>query len=614
MLTRIAAIIALAAITAPAVASDRTRVTEGMLRGATMSAVTTFKNIPFAAPPVGGLRWRPPQPAKSWAGVRDATRYGPMCMQMHEGHGGENEHEGHGHGNVSEDCLQLNVWTPASFKPGQKLPVMVFLHGGGFKTGSATDPLFDGTHFAERGVVLVKVNYRLGRFGFFAHPALSAEHPGQPLANYGTMDVLAGLAWVQKNIRAFGGDPANVTVFGVSTGAILINEMMASPTADGLFAKAISQSGFGGDPVLTMAGAEKLGLVFAQGMGIAGADTHALKALRALSAAELAKASGRVETILDGTVLPESPMEAFAAGRELKAAYIAGGNSWEASIFREGHHLDLAGPYREKLIAAYGEGGDLQKIQWDIATDFQIIEPNRQLARLHIRNGHKAWVYYASYVAVGRRGAVHGLGHGDEMPYVFGALPDTANQHASTTVPAATPDDRKLSAAMTDAWTAFARTGDPSTPNAAWPVLGTDDSVLEFGADGVAIRRHFHQTTLDLVERFREALSGPDHDRKSETPTTAATDDLATVAGLYHSDDLALTFLAKLSNGVLTLTSLNGPPVELTRTENDGFENSQIRLSLIRGSSGEVMGFQVSLSTERRDPLFFFKKVATGWS
>jgi para-nitrobenzyl esterase len=613
MLTRIAAVVAFAAFAAPAFASDTVRVTEGTLQGATESAVTSFKNIPFAAPPVGPLRWRPPQPAKSWAGARDATRYGPMCTQMHEGHGGGNEQEGHGHGNVSEDCLQLNVWTPASFKPGQRLPVMVFLHGGSFKTGSATDPLFDGTHFAERGAVLVKVNYRLGRFGFFAHPALSAEQPGQPLANYGTMDVLAALAWVQKNVRAFGGDPANVTVFGVSAGAILINEMMASPKADGLFAKAISQSGFGGDPVLSMAGAEKLGLLYAQGLGIEGAGTHALRALRALSAAELSKAPGRVETIVDGTVLPESPMEAFAAARELNASYIAGGNSWEASIFPEAHHLELAGPFREKLIAAYGEGGNLKKIQWDIATEFHIIEPNRQLARLHIRNGHKAWVYYDSYVPAWRRDAVHGLGHGDELPYVFGTLPDTAYQDASTTVPAATPDDRKLSAAMMDAWTAFARTGDPSTPTAAWPTLGTADSVLEFGADGVAVRRHFHQTTLDLVQRFREALTGLDDNRKSETPTTAPTDDLATIAGLYHSEDLARAFVAKLSNGVLTLTSLNGPPVELTRGEKDTFLNNQVQLSLVRGSSGEVTGSQVALSIERRDPLFFFKKVASGW-
>ena len=439
MLTRIAAAIAFAAFAAPAFASDTARVAEGTLQGATVGAVTSFKNIPFAAPPVGALRWRPPQPARSWAGARDATRYGPMCMQMHEGPSHGNEHEGHGHGDVSEDCLQLNVWTPASFKPGQRLPVMVFIHGGSFKTGSGTDPLFDGTHFAERGVVLVKVNYRLGRFGFFAHPALSAEQPGQPLANYGMMDILAALAWVQKNIPAFGGDPANVTVFGVSAGAILINDMMASPKADGLFAKAISQSGFGGDPVLAMAGAEKLGLVYAQGLGIAGAGTHALKALRALSAAELSKPPGRVEPILDGAVLPESPMEAFAAGRELKASYIAGGDSWEASIFPEAHHLDLAGPFREKLIAAYGEGGDLQKIRWDLVTEFEIIEPNRQLARLHVRNGHKAWVYYDSYVPAWRRGAIHGLPHGDELPYVFGALPDTAYQDGSTTVPAATP-------------------------------------------------------------------------------------------------------------------------------------------------------------------------------
>src|SRR5579859_1284966 len=200
--------------------SDTVKVAQGELHGAVVGSVASFKNIPFAAPPVGELRWRPPKAPASWTGVRDATALGPMCWQMRQVSGEVKQ---------SEDCLQLNVWTPANFKPGAKLPVMVFIHGGSFTGGSGTTPLYDGTHFAERGVVLVTVNYRLGRLGFFAHPALTAEQPAGPLANYGMMDNLAALKWVQDNISAFGGDPKNVTAFGESAGGILINDLMASP-------------------------------------------------------------------------------------------------------------------------------------------------------------------------------------------------------------------------------------------------------------------------------------------------------------------------------------------------------------------------------------------------
>ena len=235
--------------------------------------------------------------------------------------------------NQSEDCLQLNVWTPANFKPGAKIPVMVLIHGGSFTGGSGVNALYDGSHFAERGVVLVTVNYRLGRLGFFAHPALSAEQPAGPLANYGMMDNLAALAWVQKNIAAFGGDPKNVTAFGESAGGILINDLMASPKSKGLFAKAISESGFGRIPGLPMAQAEKVGAAYATGLGVTATGAEAMKQLRALTPLQLSKAAGQITPILDGTVLPEGPAAAFAAGREQKVPYIAGGNSWEASLF-----------------------------------------------------------------------------------------------------------------------------------------------------------------------------------------------------------------------------------------------------------------------------------------
>ena len=494
-----AATIALSALAAPAFASDTVKVAEGELKGATAGAVTSFKNIPFAAPPVGDLRWRPPQPAKAWTGVRDATQYGPQCMQMRAVQGPINQ---------SEDCLQLNVWTPAGFKPGAKIPVMVFIHGGSFTGGSGTMPLYDGTHFAERGVVLVTVNYRLGRLGFFAHPALSAEQKGQPLANYGMMDNLAALAWVQKNIAAFGGDPRNVTAFGESAGGILINDLMASPKAQGLFAKAISESGFGRIPGQPMADAEAQGVAYAKGLGVAASGPDALKALRALSAADLSKPAGGVTPILDGAVLPEGPARAFAAGRELKVPYIAGGNSWEASLFPDRKPLDRAGALKDRIAAAYGEGGDLQKIQWDLGTESMVIEPDRLLARLHVKNGQKAWVYYDSYIPASQRATIHGLRHGGELMYVFGTLPDAPRVQGAVTIPAATEADRKSSKAMTDAWAAFAKSGNPSTPTAAWPKYDSTDSVLEFGADGVSLKPAFHKASLDLVEQYATATGG----------------------------------------------------------------------------------------------------------
>jgi para-nitrobenzyl esterase len=492
---------ALALSATAAQAADTAKVAQGQLHGATSGAVTSFKNIPFAAPPVGDLRWRPPQPAAKWTGVRDATKLGPMCWQMRQVPSDVNQ---------SEDCLQLNVWTPANFKPGAKLPVMVFIHGGSFTGGSGTNALYDGTHFAERGVVLVTVNYRLGRLGFFAHPALTAEQPTAPLANYGMMDNLAALKWVQANIAAFGGDPANVTAFGESAGGILINDLMASPQAKGLFAKAISESGFGRIPGQPMAAAEKIGVAYATGLGVAGTGPEAAKALRALSAADLSKAAGQVTPIVDGKVMPEGPAAAFAAGREQKVPYIAGGNSWEASLFPNNTPLDNAGPLKDKLVAVYGSPADLKNAQWDLATEAMVIEPDRLLARLHVKNGQKAYVYYDSYIPASQRATIHGLAHGGELAYVFGNLPDKDRVQGTRTIPAATPDDRKLSAMITDDWAAFAKTGNPTAPGGpAWPAYTpATDTALEFGADGVHARPAFHKPSLDLVEQLSATAAG----------------------------------------------------------------------------------------------------------
>ncbi|HEX3699900.1 MAG TPA: carboxylesterase family protein [Phenylobacterium sp.] len=512
--TAAAAALSLAGLASAACAADTVHVAQGALHGATAGAVTSFKAIPFAAPPVGELRWRPPAPPAHWQGVRDATASAPACMQMSRPRPGQPPMA------QSEDCLYLNVWAPAAARPGQKLPVMVWIHGGSFTSGAGSLPFYDGSHFAQRGVVLVTVNYRLGRLGFFAHPALSAEAHGGATGDFGIMDNIAALNWVKANIAAFGGDPANVTAFGESAGGILINFLMAAPDARGLFAKAISESGFGRSDGVPIRGdaprtGEKVGLAYATSVGITGTGPEAAKALRALSAQQLSipaggiGAAGQPGPMIDGVLIPEPPSHAFAGGHEAKVPYIAGGNSWEASLFpqtRENPEATLArlGPARAQVTAAYG--GDAANVAQDLTTETTVIEPDRDLARLHAGHGQKAWNYYFSYVPAAQRASVHGLGHGGEIVYVFGNLRDQPVTLGARTLPAATPEDHKISDAAIAYWVAFARHSDPdSAGGAAWPPAEPGDNVLEFGPDGPTPRAHFHQPTLDLVEKIAEA-------------------------------------------------------------------------------------------------------------
>ena len=502
--------VALAASSA-AHAADTVHVAEGTLRGVTAGSVTSFKGIPFAAPPVGDLRWRPPVAPKPWTGVREVTDYAPACMQMGRARSG-------GTANQSEDCLYLNVWAPASARPGAKLPVMVWIHGGAFIQGTGGSPFYDGTHFAERGVVLVTVNYRLGRLGFFAHPALTAEAPNRPLGDYGLMDNIAALKWVSANIVNFGGDPRNVTIFGESAGGILVNYLMSAPAANGLFQKAISESGFGRSKGVPIRGdaprtGEKLGSAFAAAHGVEGSGPEAAKALRALSAEALSAPvtglddPGIPGPMIDGVLVPEPPAQVFAEGREAKVPYIAGGNSWEASLFPQTARnpeatLARTGAVREKVLAAYG--GDPAGVAQDLTTESMVIEPDRYLARLHTKNGQKAWTYYFSYVPAAQRSAVHGLNHGGEILYVFNNLNDQPLTFAGRTLPAATPEDHKISEAAIAYWVAFAKSSNPdSAGGAAWPSYSqAPDATLEFGAEGVRLRRDFHKATLDLVEQL----------------------------------------------------------------------------------------------------------------
>jgi para-nitrobenzyl esterase len=382
---------------------------------------------------------------------------------------------------MSEDCLTLNIWRPAAAKLGDKLPVMVWIYGGAFVSGAGSTAVYDGTHFAEQGVVLVSFNYRLGRFGFFAHPALDAG-PG-PIGNYGLMDQIAALKWVKANIASFGGDPKNVTIFGESAGAVSVNYLMVSPAAKGLFAKAIAESGFGRSMPHPLGGegsAEQAGQAFAEANDvIGGADPATAAALRALPADKLnapvggLTAPGHPDPILDGQILTSGISQAFAKGDEAQVPYLEGGNSYEASLFPQVAQMADAVIARagdpEKVKAAYGNEAP-DEIARQLTTDTLITEPDRYLARQMAKQGLPVFVYRFSYVPASIRATAFGAAHGAEVPYVFSTLPTHPVSYGGRDFPAATPDDQKVSDAMHAYWVAFAKTGDPASAGGpAWP-------------------------------------------------------------------------------------------------------------------------------------------------
>ncbi len=316
-------LVALASILAWPQAAPEVSITGGRIRGAlTGQGGAVFKGIPFAQPATRDLRWREPVPAKPWSGVRDASAFGPPCVQ-----GGAQAAKS------SEDCLYLNVWTPA-WPPESRAPVTVWIHGGGNFAGSASEAIFDGESFARRGVLLVTTNYRLGVFGFLAHPELTKESPHHVSGNYGLLDQILALRWVRANIARFGGDPGNVTIFGESAGSLDVNVLMTSPLSKGLFHRVIGESGPVVDPPPLSEG-EKKGESLAAKLNITGAP--ALPRLRALSSDELQKAAGpglaflgaQLGVVVDGWVFHESPMKAFAEGREHPVGLLLGSNSQE---------------------------------------------------------------------------------------------------------------------------------------------------------------------------------------------------------------------------------------------------------------------------------------------
>src|SRR5690349_19048265 len=303
-------------------AADRVKIANGTLESTTApkDGVRSFKGIPFGAPPVGDLRWREPHPVKDWKGVRSADKFGPRCMQR-TGPGADYWFRSDG---MSEDCLYLNVWTPAK-SANEKLPVLVYIFGGGFQNGDGSEPRYDGENMARNGMVAVTLNYRTNIFGFFVHPELAKESPHHAAGNYGLLDQVAALQWVRKNIAAFGGDPDHVTIAGESAGSISVSALMASPLSKKLFAGAIGESGAAIStlPPLPLAEAEQNGVKFA-----AAAEANSLAALRAMSAEQIqaaaAKAQVRFSTAMDGYFLAKTLTEVFEAGEQSKVPLLEG--------------------------------------------------------------------------------------------------------------------------------------------------------------------------------------------------------------------------------------------------------------------------------------------------
>jgi len=488
--------------------NETIRVEGGLISGVTEEGVRSYKGIPFAAPPVGDWRWKPPQPVLKWEGVRNCDAFGPECPQAPYPAGSIYALPPQ---KQSEDCLFLNVWTAA--KEGEKLPVMVWIHGGSLTRGSGSNRVYDGTSFAKKGVVLVTINYRLGPLGYLAHPELTAESPQHSSGNYGVLDQIAALNWVQKNIAAFGGDPGRVTIFGESAGSWSVNTLVASPLARGLFHRAIGQSGGSFGPGAKLESAETVGLAFAKA---AGADS--LKALRALPVEKIIEvfnqdAEGRryrTGPNVDGWVLPGEIRRVFAQGKQNDVPVIVGSNANEMTTLTPPALVPKTlEDYRKRVEQQYGamikefdvlypvkNEADISSAYLAALRDSTFTLPMRTWARESATGRAKAWLYYFSHVPPNPNSKYLGAYHAAEIIYVFNNLRLRSLPYQET--------DNKLAEMMSNYWVNFATTGDPNgkgLPNWA-PYNRNDEPYMEFGSPS-QLRHHLLKEQLDFLEAFQ---------------------------------------------------------------------------------------------------------------
>lgn len=465
------------------------RLAEGEVRGVRTDGLCLYHGLPYAAPPVGRLRWRPPHPAQPWPGIRDAFESGPACAQPPRR---PDSIYAAPLASTSEDCLYLDVWTPEG---GETLPVFVWIHGGSLVWGAGSEPLYDGRALAARGCVVVSINYRLGVLGYLAHPELSRESLHGVSGNYGLLDQIAALRWVQRNIAAFGGDPHNVTVAGESAGALSVLCLMASPQAQGLFHRAIAQSAY----MISMPGlngsrnghepAERTGERLGAQLG-----ARDLAELRAMDAHDIAVAAIKAGYLplgtVDGHVLPDQLVDVFERGGQAKVPLTAGFNSGEIRSlpFLVPPLPETPQAYEGEILARYG---DLAGRFLDLYPSSDVAESARsclrdalygwtalKLAEAQKAAGLPAFVYLFdhAYPAASAAG-LHGF-HACELPYVFGTADATPDLWPA--IPA-TPREQALSRAMGDCWVSFARTGEPAAPELPrWPDHGASGGHVRF--------------------------------------------------------------------------------------------------------------------------------------
>lgn len=483
---------------------------EGLLRGKMEKEIFVFKGIPYAAPPVGSLRWKAPHPVEPWSEEKDAREWGAASWQNRDdclAMGGGDP------GKLSEDCLYLNVWTP-DVAPQEPLPVMVWIHGGGYAIGSGGLTPYSGTPMAQRGAVVVTLNYRLGQLGFFAHPALDSEYPtGQPINNFALLDQIAALQWVQRNIHAFGGNAKNVTVMGESSGARSVLSLYASPLAVGLFHKGIVQSAYTLPDVPRAVALDK-GQNLARHFNLPNATAEQLRQLPAEAFWSLNSSLGCGPVAISGDrVLPQPMLSVFASARQHPLPLMTGSNSDEASV------LDYFGVNAAQTIAAMRKKHPfgLQLIKWlyrgikddaelgrQVARDMAFTTLGYIVTRAQQRIGAPGWRYYFDYVSENARDIyLHGTRHGNEIPYVLDTLEQLT---AANNEQPFTSGDQAFARSISEYWFNFARDVTPVSRYISgqvdWPVWRDDcDVTLRFGRDGsadIAIEERFMRRRVQV--------------------------------------------------------------------------------------------------------------------
>jgi para-nitrobenzyl esterase len=466
-------------------------VESGVLEGVVKDGLTTYMGVPFAAPPLGALRWREPQPVRHWKGTRNATAFAPACMQTGVSMPGEKPPT------VSEDCLYLNIWTPAK-AADERLPVLVWIHGGGYTNGSASMPLYWGDKLAQRGVVVVTIAYRLGPLGFLAHADLTAESGKKKSSgNYGLLDQIAALEWIQRNVAAFGGDRGRVTIAGQSAGAMSVSMLMASPRARGLFHRAIGQSGGVFEPVqiapsYLLANAERDGKEYVTSLG-----ASSIAALRKRPAADLleGKAGSVSHPVIEPYVLPAGPYDAFVSGSYNDVPVLVGFNAEEARSLVNVEQVKAAsfaadiegsfGPLPPPIMGAYPHETDAQARQarLDLERDLRFGWDMWAWARLQVQSGQgRAYVYFFEQRAPFPQGSIYagwGASHFAELWYMFDHLDQDAWAWSAA--------DRQLAGLMSGYWTNFVKGGDPNGDGLPrWPAFNGSGQVMRLGDSVVA--------------------------------------------------------------------------------------------------------------------------------